>query len=365
MRWLFLVATGFCMGAADLVPGISGGTMAFMLGIYNELINSIKKIRWRFLLPLGIGMVMAGVLLGKILGSWLNSPESRCYLYAVFLGLVAASAVVCVRRMKVFLSRHWIMLLAGVVIAVIVTDTTTRASVTGYNVPISVPSYDKTISNYDGQMLLEVSESTVGAMIAKKVIDPNTRIFSHGAGQYGNASTFVRSQSGWLDWSLVGCGVLAISAMLLPGISGSYILLMFDKYGLVLGAMVDFIDSIGSAGFNVEAFSVLASFAIGVFGGALLFARFISFLFSRYSDATLAVLVGLMVGALKAVWPFWSYTYTLQPLHLGKGPQLKLLEPIMPDMALPQFWIAMSAAVAGFAVIMAMSAAERRRQRRV
>ena len=234
------------MGASDVVPGVSGGTMAFILGIYEELINAIKsfdlkslkllisfklrllldRISWKFLLALGIGILTAIFSLAEIL-SWLLQHKP-VMIWSFFLGLILASVISVSRRVEKWQASTWISLLGGITGTYIIVGL----------VPVATPN------------------------------DP---------------------------WFLFMCGAIAICAMILPGISGSFILVLLGKYQYILEAV------------NQRDFITLAIVAAGACIGIALFSRLLGWLLKRYHDIMVAVLTGLMLGSLRKVWP-WKET---------------------------------------------------------
>jgi putative membrane protein len=244
--YLILSAKGFCMGASDVIPGVSGGTMAFILGIYEELINAIKSfdlkafqllmtlkfsalldhVSWKFLLSLGIGILAAIFSLAKVL-SWLlhNQPV---LIWSFFFGLILASVVSVSRRIQAWRVPVWLSLFGG---------TTGAYLLVGF-VPVSTPN------------------------------DP---------------------------WFLFLSGAIAICAMILPGISGSFILVLLGKYMYVLEAV------------NNRDFLILFLVASGACVGIVAFSRLLGWLLNNYHDLMVALLTGLMLGSLRKVWP-WKET---------------------------------------------------------
>ena len=244
--YLALTGKGFCMGASDVVPGVSGGTMAFVLGIYDELIFAIKsfdlqslrflltlntralfnRVKWRFLLSVGIGIFTAVFTLARIL-SWLlqNRPV---LIWSFFFGLILASVVVVSRRVEKWSASARIALLSGAVGAYILVGL----------VPISTPEQ---------------------------------------------------------PWFLFLCGAVAICAMILPGISGSFILVLLGKYHYVLEAV------------NQRDLLSLSVVAAGACVGIAAFSRLLGWLIRNYHDLMVACLTGLMLGSLRKVWP-WKET---------------------------------------------------------
>ncbi len=246
MEYLTLTAKGFCMGASDVIPGVSGGTMAFILGIYEELIDAIRsfdlksiqllltlrlrglldRISWQFVLAVGIGILTAIFTLARAL-SWLlqNRPV---LIWSFFLGLILASTLSVSRRVEGWRLSTWLGLLGGMVGTYFLVGL----------VPLSTPDS---------------------------------------------------------PWFLFLSGAVAICAMILPGISGAFILVLLGKYQFVLEAV------------NNRDFFILAIVAAGAVVGIAAFSRLLGWLLRNYHDLMVAVLTGLMLGSLRKVWP-WKET---------------------------------------------------------
>lgn len=246
MEYLTLTAKGFCMGASDVIPGVSGGTMAFILGIYEELIDAIRsfdlksiqllltlrlrglldRISWQFVLAVGIGILTAIFTLARAL-SWLlqNRPV---LIWSFFLGLILASTLSVSRRVEGWCLSTWLGLLGGMVGTYFLVGL----------VPLSTPDS---------------------------------------------------------PWFLFLSGAVAICAMILPGISGAFILVLLGKYQFVLEAV------------NNRDFFILAIVAAGAVVGIAAFSRLLGWLLRNYHDLMVAVLTGLMLGSLRKVWP-WKET---------------------------------------------------------
>jgi putative membrane protein len=239
-----LVARGFAMGSADVVPGVSGGTMAFILGIYEELINSIRTIarpeflrplskgrlleafraiNGGFLLAVGSGIILAILTLAKAI-EWAleNHP---IWVWSFFFGLVLASVVTVARR----------------------------------------------VGKWNPLLFLYSIAGAVGAWVFVGLVP-------------------VQTPETW--WFLFLAGAIAICAMILPGISGAFLLLLLGKYDYVLGAVNDR---------NIEPIFWVV---LGALVGIVSFAQVLGWLFRRFHDPTVAALTGLMVGSLRKVWPW-------------------------------------------------------------
>lgn len=287
--YIALSVKGFCMGASDVVPGVSGGTMAFILGIYEELIDAIKsfdlkslqflvtlkfrplldRISWQFLLAVGIGIFTAIFTLSKLL-SWLlqNRPV---FIWSFFLGLILASVLSVSRRVEAWRILTWLFLVGG------------------------------TLGSY----------FLVGLV---PVATPNDY------------------------WFLFLCGAVAICAMILPGISGSYILVLLGKYRYVLDAV------------NHRDFLVLGLVAAGACVGIIAFSRILGWLLKNYHDLMVATLTGLMIGSLRKVWP-WKET--LEGVVGSRGQMVPLVQSnILPGQWNGEVLVALSLMVAGLLAVL-------------
>jgi putative membrane protein len=247
-QYLSLAGKGIMMGAADAVPGVSGGTIAFITGIYQELIHSIKlcgpeavgilfkqglPAAWRyingnFLITLFVGIVISAMTLSRVVVYLLNThPE---LLWSFFFGLILAAIWSLVRHIEKWDLSLVLSFAAGTAIA--------------YSVTVITPGE----------------------------IEPKPLYF-------------------FLS------GMLAICAMILPGISGAFILLLLGMYGPVMLAIKEF------------QLGILGLFAFGCVVGLLSFSRVLDWMFTQYKNLTLALLGGFMLGSLNKVWP-WKETLT-------------------------------------------------------
>lgn len=241
--YVIITLKGLAMGAADVVPGVSGGTIAFISGIYEELIESINRINpkaikiwkhdgfaaaWRyvngnFLIALLTGIAISVLSLARVL-KWLLENEP-VLLWSFFFGLVFASILLVARQIRQWRAVTVIGFIAGAVIAWYIT---------------TLPPMQ----------------------------DTHSYIF------------------------LFFAGALAICAMILPGISGAFILVLLGAYETVLGAV------------NEKDLKTLAIIALGAIFGLLSFSRLLKYLFTRFKNTTLAVLTGFIFGSLNKIWPW-------------------------------------------------------------
>ncbi|RLE11378.1 MAG: DUF368 domain-containing protein [Actinobacteria bacterium] len=252
---LLSVVRGFVMGAADIVPGVSGGTIALIFGIYERLIASIRagssalghllkadipgfkrwmgRVDWLFIIPLGAGILLAVVALAHILERLLD--EQAVVMAALFMGLVAGSIVIAWAMLKARETRHvWMAIAVGLAVF--------------------------------GSLGLRggTSEDTVA-----QISNPEL-------------------------WAFFLAGALAICAMILPGISGSFILVLLGMYGPLLSAVTD------------RDLLVLAVFMVGAVVGLALFSQILHRALTLHHDIVIAALVGLMAGSLRVLWPWPS-----------------------------------------------------------
>lgn len=377
--WLWYFFCGLCMGAADIIPGVSGGTMAFILGFYESLISNVKNINfkvlglvatlkfsklskyiaWQFLLILVLGILVAIASMSQVITRLLNHEVSRVYLYSGFLGLILASVIFCIRKVEKWTLRSVLSLVVGGIAAFMLTNFTvvrsSQKNITTYNVAISENfSESKNVSNYDpdSHLLLGVSLSTMSAMLAKGYITKESPIINTSTGEKAKVGDVVASSKYpiILPW-IVFCGAVGISAMLLPGISGSYLLTILGTYPLVISALADLVSGLKNLQVDHDAAILIANLLVGILIGAALFSRVISWLFAHYHNATIALLVGFMIGALKSVWPFWIVEYQLIPIKLPKGPQLVGIQPTLPELGTPLFWTSLFIIVASFILV--------------
>ncbi len=234
------------MGAADVVPGVSGGTIAFITGIYEELIHSIKSFdleaiklffsgKWKsfwshingtFLLSLFGGIFISVITLAKLLEYTLH--EYPIHIWSFFFGLILVSSYVVARKVKQWDYSKFMAIVIGLGAAFYVTSVT----------PTQTPDD---------------------------------------------------------SWFILLSGALASCAMILPGISGSFILLLLGKYEFALQAV------------NEMDITALLLLGAGAAIGLISFAKLLSWLFSKYHDITIAVLAGFMLGSLNKIWP-WKET---------------------------------------------------------
>jgi putative membrane protein len=375
--WYQLIVFGLCMGVADIIPGISGGTIAFIMGFYEDLLNSIKSlnveslkllfkgqfkaffnaIAWKFILGLVLGIVIAMASLAQIVHFILNHETYRSLLYAAFFGLILAAAYLSALHIPKWKPFHYLVFIFAAVTAFILTGNInfTKTEKITFNVPIEISVSKNEIVNYDSNKkeLLAVPEKTVAAMLSKKIISPHLEIFNQSTHQPVIASSISKKgASSSIDVWIILCGAIAICAMILPGISGSYLLTILGMYTVVIAALADFTGGLTKLTFDTNAFLILLNMLIGIVLGAVCFIRVVSWLLTKYHDLAIVMLTGFMVGSLRTIWPFWNYSYELLPLKLEKGLQLNPEAPIFPSFVDANTWLALILMLAGTSLVL-------------
>ena len=254
LKYITVAVKGACMGAADVIPGVSGGTIAFIMGIYDEFVGSLasinaeavkllfsgklkafwKHINGNFLLSLVIGIGISVVSLASLMQYLLQWHPIQTW--AFFFGLIVASSIFILRGIKGWKLRDGLFLILGAALGVTV-------------------------------------------------------------------CTLSPTQTPDAFWFIFLSGALAICAMILPGISGSFILLILGKYEFIMGCISDLV-----AGVNVgQNLMIIGVFGIGAVIGILAFSKFLHWLLARWQKETMIVLAGFIIGSLVKVWP-WNDT---------------------------------------------------------
>lgn len=265
-----LVLKGMGMGAADVVPGVSGGTIAFIVGIYEELLDSIKSINAQSLKLL---------FTGKFAEFW--KAINANFLVSIVLG-IAISIFSLAKLITYLLEFHPILVWAfffGLVLA-------------------SSWFVAKTISKWDVKTIVSC---IAGIAIA----------------YYVTVATPAETPTN-LPFIFI-CGAVAICAMILPGISGSFILVLMGKYFYIMDAVKNL---------NII---VMLVFICGAGIGITMFSRVLSYALKKFHNVTIAALAGFMIGSLNKVWPWKQVLETYTDSH---GKVKPLIESnIIPDMA--------------------------------
>lgn len=343
---------GFFMGAADIIPGVSGGTIALVTGIYERFIDALRslspafvlsalrgrpreawsefaRMHWGTLIPLGAGIGLAIVAMSKVI-TWLMD-EHPGPTYAFFFGLILASAFAPFARMKTRSWRHGVAAAIAAALALVFVlqrpggpplevardDAPGQAITVAYAGKVrKAQDFGAVVAAAPGATeYLVYDEDRLWDEVGPTMPGPAVRAF-HTEEEFGAAVEsagevrVLRPARAPLLWILV-CGALAISAMILPGVSGSFLLLFLGQYYAVLAAIHGVIDLIPLAlGRDPDYLTALAGrpwwsdvvflgvFGVGVLCGMAAFSRVVSLLLHRSHDVTMAALTGVMLGAL-------------------------------------------------------------------
>ncbi len=292
-------ARGLLMGAADIIPGVSGGTVALILGIYNRLVTAVSHVdgtfvshlrqrQWRtaadhidlrFLVALASGIAVGVVSLGSVM-HWLLE-EQRQFTLAAFFGLIAASSFLVARLIQRWSAAVVVLLVAGAAVA------------------------------------LEIVRQPA-------LTHPPDAL-----------------------WYVFLCGVLGICAMILPGISGAFILLILGKYHDITGIIKETL----KLHITVDNMMTVVVFASGCAIGLVSFAKVLRWLLARHESQTMALLCGFMLGSLWKIWPFQVDLTPQEPkFKLKQFAHLSLSE-ISFD---TRFWLTMGVLVGSAAFVLVL-----------
>ncbi|MGM0479559.1 MAG: DUF368 domain-containing protein [Bacteroidota bacterium] len=290
--YLMIMFRGMGMGAADVVPGVSGGTIAFITGIYEELIGSLSKINlqalrvlskegirsfWKyingnFFVALFLGIGISVLSLAKLLVYLLDTYP--VLLWSFFFGLVLSSAIFVLRSM----------------------------------------------TRWNFYAILAIIVGTAAAAII---------------------SSLQSTADGGAHWYIVVSGAIAICAMILPGISGAFILVLLGSYHTIIGGIKD-LDLV-----------IVGLFALGCLIGLLAFSRLLNYLFAHFKNLVLALLAGFLFGSLWKIWP-WKERVGESPLIIhSDGREVWMDQNVWPEMAgYGEIWGAAALALAGFLLVL-------------
>lgn len=242
---------GICMGCADSIPGVSGGTIALILGIYERLVGAISHCDFHLL-----GLILRG----KWRNAWTYADMG--FLFILMAGII--TGILVSASLVLYLLEHHLSV--------------TFSAFTGLILGSAWVVF-RSLHRITPFLLFMIILSALSAFFLMG-INPVS-----GSSHLGYVFT---------------CGVIAICAMILPGISGSYILMILGEYPLIVGYVRD----ITHGTITLNGLMILVIFALGCILGLVFFTKFLRWLLSNYHQLTLAVLCGFMVGALRSLWPF-------------------------------------------------------------
>lgn len=245
-----LVLKGMSMGVAEIIPGVSGGTIAFITGIYEELIDTIK----------GVNFGLINILRKEGLAAFWKAINGNFLL----------------------------MLLGGMALGIVVGIFAIGFLLENYPAPLWAFFFGLIIASaiYIGKQITQWNLGNIALMVIGVAV------------AYG--ITLISPSEGSTNYLIVLCsGMIAISALILPGISGSFILLLLGMYTIIRSEAESALTT-----FNVDSILILAVFAIGCVLGLAFFSRLLSWTFKEYKNQTLAILTGFMLGSLNKIWPW-------------------------------------------------------------
>lgn len=293
MEYFFTFLKGFAMGAANVIPGVSGGTIAFITGVYERLIDALKsfdftacrmlckgdlggfakKVDLGFLIAMGLGVVASVLTLAKILKT--AYTDHPILVNAFFFGLIMASLFYVGKMVGRWGFVQMVALLFGVAVAVFLA-------------------------------------------------------FQSPAGENSNMLY------------LLACGVAGMCSMIIPGISGSFILLLMGNYQLIV---LDAVNNLRQFKWS-ESLPILLPVAVGAAVGLFTLSHILSWMFRKYHDAAVALITGFVAGSLVVIWPWKAPIYSL--VITGKVIGWKRY---FPDLGSEATWIALACLVGGIAII--------------
>ena len=307
------VTRGLLMGAADIIPGVSGGTVALIVGIYSRLVHAISRFdrqliallakgQWRvaaayidlrFLMALGVGIGLGAVTLGSLIEEWMVESTSRAITLSVFFGMILASTWIVASLIGASGGKHKVFCVV--------------CGAAAFAFAYWVTSF----------------------------------------GHLGNATS--------LPYVFL-CGAIGICAMILPGISGAYLLIILGFYP----QLTDILHGLKDGHLSLPNLLTLGVFASGCFVGLVGFSKFLRWLLDHHLSATMAALVGFMLGAIRKVWPFQK---DLTPDEMKL--KLKVFEPFLPEQWDTHTTICLLAAIAAFVVVLSVDRFARQDRQRI
>lgn len=340
MNALHLFVSGFLIGIANIIPGMSGGTLALVLGIYERLIAALRniglstvksvfgvvsfrkeaftaakaelrRIDFSFLALLGLGAIAAVLLTSNLIVYLLNHQHDATYGF--FSGLILTSILIPARMLKRCGGKEVLVMLIAVVLIL----------------SLAVGMAEKQLVKVDGSVTQGLSDSAQSE---------NLHLSPLALGLF------------------FGCGALAVSAMILPGISGSFLMLAFGVYFPLLTTIKSLMENLPTLVNGLPSAPILGNllilgcFGLGCLFGLVAFTRLLNYLLARYRNLTIAFLIGLMVGSLYGLWPFRAY-------EIVDGERIDIAH-ILPQMDM-NFFITVCVFLVGCGVILGFSRLEK------
>ncbi len=341
LTWIKEIFSGFVVGIANIIPGVSGGTLLFLLGLYERTINAINNVKpgtvltllrrqrgktrvsglrrntfmeeanvlgFPFLARLLVGAGAAILLLSGVMKYLLDKHFTNTF--AFFFGLIAVSAVLSIKM----LNRVRPILVVHFIIGAAITVGVTAAVDPAVNARQKSEHYKSVLENNNGGASSSVKSvsanknslkaSTKGGSTASPKKNSSTVSPNDNSSAASTSTQRFKYTGRYTPYEMAFgalAGAIAVSAMILPGLSGSLVLILLGQYYEVISAIS------GLKSLQLDYFAFLTAVGLGMIFGILAFARVIKFVFERFYNGTVAVLIGLTAGSLYALWPFKKF----------------------------------------------------------
>ncbi|PKP35101.1 MAG: DUF368 domain-containing protein [Bacteroidetes bacterium HGW-Bacteroidetes-17] len=284
-NYMILFVKGIGMGVANVIPGVSGGTIALITGIFERLVNSIKSFDLKAV-KLFFGFKF------KLFADYTDFK----FLISILLGIFVA--IISLARLFDYLFIHYPVYIWSFFFGLVLA---------------SVYFVGKTVEKWNLSVILTFLLGTAIA-VAVSIMNPSAE----------NDNFFF----------LILCGVVAICSMILPGLSGSFVLVLMGNYKLVMIDAVNNLDLV-----------ILAPVALGAVVGIIAFSHLLSWVFKSYRNETISLLTGFIIGSISILWPWKNTVYMVNDLGeiiLKKGqPIIQKYEQVLPQSFNTEFWIAL------------------------
>jgi putative membrane protein len=345
-KGLFLFLKGMLMGIADLIPGVSGGTIAFITGIYDQLMDSLQnfnpftfktssfKSSASFLAILAAGILSSIAGLSGFFSKWLHEPFESSLLYSCFFGLILSSLYFISKEISWKKLSHWLLLITAITLTISFSKYSTAPSYE-FQADLESGSFtDKeSILNYASPEKLNLTKMQLDKLRQDGIIKPSDSIFNLKKQTWTTAKEIPLIENyGYLQPKFILLGFLASGAMLLPGISGSFLLLVLGAYSTVLFSLSTFFSHALAWSFHSSSFYLLLNLIIGIVLGLIFLSQLIKALLNSFREKTLSALIGMMCGGLYLLWPFWSTAKQISYAHQSYFLELVRLSPQLPEL---------------------------------
>ena len=350
------------MGTVDIVPGVSGSTVAVLLGIYERFIAALKNINkdlivalfrpfahkfdessckacskackdadLPWLITLFAGLATAFIVASMIIPSLMAAYPQQ--MRGLFLGLVLGSIITPIRQIKRFAIKNFLIIAIFAVLFFILLSH-------HYSAPIAIQQVTLSQASTIPELCLTTPCALQPDQIAAMPENAMPPEFNPVSDTIAAGQTFSLPTLPYLF--CIFAGFVAICAMLLPGISGSFVLLTMDCYYGMLNAIKGFLHGLAHGNFLATHLLYVVCFGLGAILGVVLFSRALTWLFKHHHDMTLSAIIGILFGCLVAIWPFKNID------------SLGLSHNFLPDLSTPALWPTIIATICGLAIVIAI-----------